>query len=870
MRHVLSTLVLGLGALFATGCPPADLPPFATENEPPKVTIQFPANGTTVTSAQAVEFVGVVSDRNGLQDINALFWSSDVDGELADLNGAMLDPVEGVTRIARQLSVGNHVITLSAVDSLGQQATADVGLVVVPPELTPRAFITQPAELERFDPTDEIALVGTVTDGQQAVETLSVRWEIYAGGDNLLDTIRSEASAEGVTVETFTAPSAVATATYDITLVVTDEDGYEGRATVPIVVSDPSVIDIDDDEWPASVDCDDNNPNVYPGAPERCDALDNDCNNIIDDKDNDGDDYIDELCINYSGTDKLPGDCLDSNSNVNPGLEEAPGDGLDNDCDGTVDNGGPAYDADGDCYCDENELYCTGSINPLCVGNVVPGDCDDADASINPDEPDVPDVNYVDANCDDIDGDRTLSVFVDAVTGNDNNTGLSPGSPLRTLSVALQTAAATPSRTWVLMSAGTYEFRDSTDDLLEGISIAGGYDESMGWMRTPNRPIVEVTWRGARIEGWSTPTEYHQFRLRSDEATDAGEASVCLWAHDTTDLFLVDMVLESGNGGAGEPGSDGTDGCQGGDGFDGLDGCVFGSGPFCGSCNGVGETIPMGGTGGSDCGSAGNGGLGGMSGLGPSDGDPGDVAEGGSGNPGGAGGLPGLANGGDGFDGDPGITGADGVNGNGGASLGAFQHPFGYDPADGTNGTNGEHGSGGGGGGGGAGGGWGSGVCDVYGGAGGGGGEGGGRGTAGLRGGGGGASVGLVLTGTSVVTLDGGEFETGNGGVGGDAGIGGVGGQGGDGGNGGNGDQANAFGQPSGAGGSGGLGGDGGNGGHGGGGGGGPVFGVWCLDNSSVVPLINPLYTLGTPGTGGSSDGSDGADGDSAQRRGCP
>ena len=47
-------------------------------------------------------------------------------------------------------------------------------------------------------------------------------------------------------------------------------------------------------------DCDDNNPDVFPGAVEVCDGLDNDCNNLVDDdpvddtlwfEDNDADGY---------------------------------------------------------------------------------------------------------------------------------------------------------------------------------------------------------------------------------------------------------------------------------------------------------------------------------------------------------------------------------------------------------------------------------------------------------------------------------------------------------------------------------------------------------------------------------------------------
>jgi len=165
-----------------------------------------------------------------------------------------------------------------------------------------------------------------------------------------------------------------------------------------------------------SVDCDDGDGAVYPGATETCNDLDDDCDGTIDESDAtdaltwyadvDGDGHGDAdastvACEAPSGYVSTSDDCDDSAALALPGGTEIC-DGLDNDCDGLTDDTSATdaptwyldYDADG--YGDSTRTTTACEVPSLYVEDAT--DCDDNEAAVNPGATES--CNGVDDDCD--------------------------------------------------------------------------------------------------------------------------------------------------------------------------------------------------------------------------------------------------------------------------------------------------------------------------------------------------------------------------------------------------------------------------------------------------------------------------------------
>ena len=198
-------------------------------------------------------------------------------------------------------------------------------------------------------------------------------------------------------------------ATFEIPIALTGVSGTGGGGGGPV--------DADADTFPSlasgGTDCDDTDSTVHPGATETANAVDDDCDGVVDEgfqvlayPDVDGDGYgagsgqfFSSLPAGWS-TDAT--DCDDANSSVHPGATEVfDENGVDEDCDGIANegfgtvHGYPDVDADGygDFSSAGQEFL---SLPSGFVDNNF--DCDDANDEVYPGQTEV--LNGIDDDCD--------------------------------------------------------------------------------------------------------------------------------------------------------------------------------------------------------------------------------------------------------------------------------------------------------------------------------------------------------------------------------------------------------------------------------------------------------------------------------------
>jgi hypothetical protein len=454
-------------------------------------------------------------------------------------------------------------------------------------------------------------------------------------------------------------------------------------------------------------------------------------------------------------------------------------------------------------------------------GYAAPQDCEPNDAAAHPGAEDLPDLAFVDTNCDGIDGDEAKAVFV-SPQGNDNNTG-TKAQPKREIQAAVLAGSLTGR--YVLAAGGDY----TAVQAATGVSIYGGYDPA-SWARSNDQSTAIIGPPQGVLADGDTNVTLQLLTVRGVSPGGAnGQSAYGIRAISGSSLRLQRVTVLADGGSPGAAGANGAAGRPGSAGQNGTEGAADADVDAPGGAGGDSIVARTGGKGGD--------------GRYESDGQGGETGR--FGTPGGAGGdlVHGLGgnegrSGDDGQDGSQGAPGAVGPGGDASTVLAGVTWQ-GRGGIDGIYGAPGNGGGGGGGGGGQTG-------YFVINGTGSGGGGGGGGGEGGRGGGGGragGGSFGVYLYNSSIV-VEGSSIAAGNGGAGGRGGNGGKGGDGGRGGTGGDGTYETGWG------GNGGRGGNGGQGGGGGGGAGGPSIRIYKAGTSTAT-VTDSTVTGATPGAGG-------------------
>ncbi len=190
-------------------------------NQPPTANITSPTANQSFVQGTSVSFAGTGTDpEDGALTGASLTWSSSRDGAIGT----------GTSFSKTNLSVGTHVITLTAKDSQGATGTATVTITITAPNQPPTANITSPTANASF-------VQGHLSVSFLPARAGSRRW--YAHGC-IAHWCRAASRDGAIGTGTSFSKTNLSVGTHVITLTATDSKSATGTATVTITITAPN------------------------------------------------------------------------------------------------------------------------------------------------------------------------------------------------------------------------------------------------------------------------------------------------------------------------------------------------------------------------------------------------------------------------------------------------------------------------------------------------------------------------------------------------------------------------------------------------------------------------------------------------------